>query len=141
MESMVGTSCMFLLMISAPKLMTVCLSDEVPSDILDLFNLRPLTSPHSGAPRLNANFYALLGTLSEFVSDPSGPGTLPLSASLPDMKTDTESYVRLQNLYRDWAKVEKVFYGTCTVFPYICLNPAILGSFQGSTCCFIPVRG
>ena len=25
---------------------------------------------------------------------------LPLSATLPDMKSDTESYVRLQNLYR-----------------------------------------
>ena len=81
---------------------------KVPSDILDLFNIKPLTSPNSTTPELNSSFHALLHTLSKFVSDPSGPGTLPLSASLPDMKTDTESYVRLQVLYREWAKVEKV---------------------------------
>jgi NEDD8-activating enzyme E1 regulatory subunit len=32
---------------------------------------------------------------------------LPLSATLPDMKSDTESYVRLQNLYRTQAAEER----------------------------------
>ncbi|KAI0700659.1 hypothetical protein C8T65DRAFT_657406 [Cerioporus squamosus] len=75
----------------------------VPSDIQSLFSLPPLpTSPHH-----NATFHALLETLAEFVKDPSGPGTLPLSATLPDMKADTKSYVQLQNLYRAAAEAEK----------------------------------
>lgn len=82
-------------------------------------------------PELNVNFHVLLQTLSKFVSDPSGPGTLPLSPSLPDMKTDTESYVRLQNVYRDWAKKEKVVFSTMI----LCGLRAdiILGSFQRTT--------
>ncbi len=77
---------------------------QVPSDIQTLFSLPPLaTSPHH-----NATFHALLETLSEYTKDPSGPGTLPISATLPDMKADTKSYVQLQNLYRDAAEAEKV---------------------------------
>ncbi|RDX42032.1 hypothetical protein OH76DRAFT_1392460 [Lentinus brumalis] len=75
----------------------------VPSDVQTLFSLPPLaTSPHH-----NATFHALLETLAEFTKDPSGPGTLPISATLPDMKADTKSYVQLQNLYRDAAEAEK----------------------------------
>jgi amyloid beta precursor protein binding protein 1 len=32
---------------------------------------------------------------------------LPLSTTLPDMKSDTESYVRLQNLYRTQAAEDR----------------------------------
>ncbi|KAL1939295.1 hypothetical protein VTO73DRAFT_10098 [Trametes versicolor] len=77
----------------------------IPSDIQALFSLSALQST-STQPR-HATFHALLQTLSEFTKDPAGSGTLPLSANLPDMKSDTESYVRLQNLYRQWADVEK----------------------------------
>ncbi|KIP05877.1 hypothetical protein PHLGIDRAFT_482064 [Phlebiopsis gigantea 11061_1 CR5-6] len=76
----------------------------VPSDVqalLDLPALAPDASP-------NVAFHALLQTLRAFVSDPAGPGTLPLTATLPDMKTDTESYVRLQWQYKEQARVENV---------------------------------
>ncbi|KAI0635437.1 hypothetical protein C8Q77DRAFT_1054313 [Trametes polyzona] len=80
----------------------------IPSDIQSLFSLPPLPSASSStAPQRHATFHALLDTLADFTKDSSGPGTLPLSATLPDMKSDTESYVRLQNLYRQWAEVEK----------------------------------
>ncbi|EJF61494.1 hypothetical protein DICSQDRAFT_136405 [Dichomitus squalens LYAD-421 SS1] len=75
----------------------------VPSDIQALFSLPPLPT----SPQHNSTFHALLQSLSAFVSDPSGPGTLPISATLPDMKSDTKNYVRLQNLYRAHAEVEK----------------------------------
>ncbi|KAI0368507.1 hypothetical protein BV20DRAFT_969136 [Pilatotrama ljubarskyi] len=75
----------------------------IPGDVQALFSLPPLPS----TPHRHATFHALLDTLAEFTKDPSGPGTLPLSSTLPDMKSDTESYVRLQNLYRQWAEVEK----------------------------------
>lgn len=81
---------------------------QIPSDVQALFSLPPLASSSGAAPQRHATFHALLDTLADFTKDPSGPGTLPLSATLPDMKSDTESYVRLQNLYRQWADVEKV---------------------------------
>ncbi|OCH96719.1 hypothetical protein OBBRIDRAFT_787289 [Obba rivulosa] len=86
----------------------------VPSEIAALFTLPPLEAPASSTktgadlpPSPNPAFHALLRTLNTFVGSPGGPGCLPLSAALPDMRTDTESYVKLQNLYRDRARKEK----------------------------------
>ena len=64
----------------------------------------------NGVPKQqpNADFHALLQTLHKFVTDPEGPGCLPLTSTLPDMKTDTESYVKLQRLYKEWSGVENV---------------------------------
>ncbi|KAI1787211.1 hypothetical protein LXA43DRAFT_975390 [Ganoderma leucocontextum] len=76
---------------------------QVPSDVQALFSLSPLPT----APQHNTTFHALLQSLSEFVADPAGSGTLPVNATLPDMKSDTKSYVQLQNLYRAQAEVEK----------------------------------
>ena len=66
---------------------------QVPSDVQALFSLSQLPT----SPKHNATFHALLQTLDEFVKDPTGESTLPLTSTLPDMKSDTESYVKLQN--------------------------------------------
>lgn len=50
-------------------------------------------------------FGHLLAALRSFTERP--PHVLPLSATLPDMKSDTESYVRLQNLYRTQVAEER----------------------------------
>jgi amyloid beta precursor protein binding protein 1 len=50
-------------------------------------------------------FGHLLAALRSFSEQP--PHVLPLSATLPDMKSDTESYVRLQNLYRTQAAEDR----------------------------------
>jgi amyloid beta precursor protein binding protein 1 len=50
-------------------------------------------------------FGHLLAALRSFAERP--PHVLPLSATLPDMKSDTESYVYLQNLYRTQAAEER----------------------------------
>jgi len=42
---------------------------------------------------------------------------LPLTAALPDMKSDTESYVRLQNLYRTQAAEEREQFGSLLRIP------------------------
>ena len=34
-------------------------------------------------------------------------GVLPLSGKIPDMKSDTESYINLQKIYRDKAKIDR----------------------------------
>lgn len=79
---------------------------QVPSDVQALFSLEPLVS--SSKQTLNPEFHALLKTLHAFVTSPDGPGSLPLTSTLPDMKTDTESYVKLQKLYKSWSSVEAV---------------------------------
>jgi len=50
-------------------------------------------------------FGQLLAALRSFSEQP--PHVFPLSATLPDMKSDTESYVRLQNLYRTQAAEDR----------------------------------
>ncbi|KAI9465656.1 hypothetical protein BJY52DRAFT_476321 [Lactarius psammicola] len=67
----------------------------VPPHIMELFkDTRAPSTP----------FGHLLAALRSFSERP--PHALPLSAMLPDMKSDTEGYVRLQNLYRAQAVEE-----------------------------------
>jgi len=67
----------------------------VPSHLVELF----MDTGASSTP-----FGHLLAALQSFSERP--PHALPLSATLPDMKSDTEGYVRLQNLYRAQAAEE-----------------------------------
>ena len=64
----------------------------------------------------------MLDTLRTFVTSGTGPGALPLTSTLPDMKTDTESYVRLQRLYKEQARVENV-----CLFPFHCTHETQIG--------------
>jgi NEDD8-activating enzyme E1 regulatory subunit len=50
-------------------------------------------------------FFHLVNALEIYTASP--PHTLPLSSTLPDMKSDTAQYIHLQNLYRRQAEVEK----------------------------------
>ena len=44
-------------------------------------------------------FWILARALRDFVADPAqGDGLLPLTGSIPDMESDTESYVQLQTM-------------------------------------------
>lgn len=78
---------------------------QVPSDISKLLELEPLPLP---APGPHPAFHALLRTLAAFIADLDGPRCLPLAGALPDVHTDTASYVRLQGLYKQQAAAEKV---------------------------------
>jgi amyloid beta precursor protein binding protein 1 len=75
----------------------------VPYDIQKLFNesRSTLDNISSSSPP----FYRLLWALREFTKQ--GSGTLPLSSTLPDMKSDTNNYIHLQKLYKDRAEEEK----------------------------------
>ena len=46
----------------------------------------------------SVDFWILLHALKRFVEN-EGEGTLPVSGVIPDMKSDTESYVLLQRMY------------------------------------------
>jgi len=79
---------------------------KIPSDISSLFSL-PAPSPSSNPNTFQ--FYTLLSALKTF-SSTQPPYALPLSATLPDMHTSTETYVHLQKLYKARAEVEKVVF-------------------------------
>ncbi|KAI0732589.1 hypothetical protein C8Q72DRAFT_817796 [Fomitopsis betulina] len=96
----------------------------VPGPVQALFNLTPLT-PGLTPDTPNAGFHALLRTLATFVAAPDGPGALPLSGALPDMRTDTESYVKLQTAYKTWAAVEKATFKDMLVAGFPDIAPAI----------------
>ncbi|KAI0056152.1 hypothetical protein BV25DRAFT_1865191 [Artomyces pyxidatus] len=71
----------------------------VPSNVQALFDALPdQLSP--ARP-----FATLVAALQEFTKQP--PYALPLSATLPDMKSDTESYVALQKMYGRRAEKER----------------------------------
>ena len=73
----------------------------VPSDISVLFQDPALSSLTPASPL----FFHLLFALQQFTLRP--PYTLPLTSTLPDMKSDTTNYICLQNLYKTRAEEEK----------------------------------
>ncbi|EKM53152.1 uncharacterized protein PHACADRAFT_259339 [Phanerochaete carnosa HHB-10118-sp] len=100
---------------------------SISSDIQALLDLPPVdlrTSP-------NAAFHALLEALRLFVQDPAGPGSLPLTSTLPDMKTDTESYVKLQRMYKEQARVENALFKEILKknFPDLRIEDAVVDAF------------
>lgn len=74
---------------------------KVPFDVAELFSDSGLTSLSPSSPP----FFHLLAALKEFSEQP--PFTLPLSATLPDMHSETSGYVHLQKLYKAQAEKEK----------------------------------
>ena len=77
----------------------------VPPDIAALFSELALQPPRTSSSPNAAIFFHLLAALYRFTQQP--PYTLPLSSTLPDMKSDTNSYIHLQNLYKQQAEQEK----------------------------------
>ena len=73
----------------------------VPSEIAALFQDPALASLTNASP----DFFHLLSALHQFTLQP--PHTLPLSSTLPDMKSDTKNYIHLQKLYKSRAEEEK----------------------------------
>ena len=84
----------------------------MPSDVQALLDL-PAVAPDASP---NGAFHALLDTLRAFAADPAGARALPLAATLPDMKTDTESYVKLQRMYKEQARLENVRASTLCMY-------------------------
>ncbi|KAF9497006.1 hypothetical protein BDN71DRAFT_1388313 [Pleurotus eryngii] len=76
-------------------------STTVPSEVAELFQDTRLTEITPKTP----HFFVLLAALKEFTQQE--PYTLPLSSTLPDMKSNTENYVHLQKLYKTRAEEEK----------------------------------
>lgn len=79
----------------------------IPSGILQLFEDPVINTP--GALTVQSKpFFHLLAALKEYVTtQEQDKWTLPLSANLPDMHSDTNSYVEIQTLYKNQAREER----------------------------------
>ncbi|TRM57388.1 hypothetical protein BD626DRAFT_515098 [Schizophyllum amplum] len=84
---------------------------SVPSDITALFQAPQLSSISASSPP----FFLLLDALKKFLAQP--PHVLPLSATLPDMKASTGTYIHLQKLYKARAEEEKEIFKSLLAHP------------------------
>lgn len=76
-------------------------ASKVPHHVAELFKDQAARSLGPDA----STFWVLVHALQQFVESPENPqGLLPLSGALPDMKADTQRYVRMQTIYRQKAK-------------------------------------
>ncbi|GFT14238.1 NEDD8-activating enzyme E1 regulatory subunit [Nephila pilipes] len=71
---------------------------KVPSEIQDILN-DPLCDNLTSESK---PFWILAKALKEFV-DNEGQGCLPVRGVIPDMTSDTQSYIKLQNIYKEKA--------------------------------------
>lgn len=79
-----------------------CWTDTiVPPSMSSLFSEPVLSQLGPDSPQ----FYHLLSALRQFTLQP--PNTLPLTSTLPDMKSDTANYIHLQKLYKAKAEEDK----------------------------------
>ncbi|KAI0084996.1 hypothetical protein BDY19DRAFT_968441 [Irpex rosettiformis] len=97
----------------------------------DISTLLTFASPAETLPKANYAFHALLETLKLFVSHPNGPGALPLTSTLPDMRTDTESYVKIQKMYKEQARAENALFKKILkeAFPDLSIDEGLVDAF------------
>ncbi|KAF7325748.1 NEDD8-activating enzyme E1 regulatory subunit [Mycena kentingensis (nom. inval.)] len=93
---------------------------KVPSEISDLFQDPQLSSLGPTSPP----FFHLVDALRKFSLEP--PHTLPLNASLPDMKANTVNYIQLQTMYKKRAEEEKAAFKAHLAVP---LDDGLIDSF------------
>uniref|UniRef100_A0A8C5CKG3 NEDD8-activating enzyme E1 regulatory subunit n=1 Tax=Gadus morhua TaxID=8049 RepID=A0A8C5CKG3_GADMO len=70
---------------------------KVPSSVEDLFNSEQCTNITS-----QVTFWVMLRAVKEFVLH-EGKGCLPARGTIPDMISDSQRFINLQNVYRDKA--------------------------------------
>ena len=74
----------------------------IPSEVAEVFNDQSVVKLQPSSPP----FCHLAAALHSFTED-QPPYTLPLSSTLPDMKSSTAFYIELQKLYKKRAEEEK----------------------------------
>ncbi|ESO03022.1 hypothetical protein HELRODRAFT_112383 [Helobdella robusta] len=81
---------------------TALLPTAIPQELLKLFDDENCLNIHSDSKP----FWILLRALKSFV-DCEGKGNFPVRGTIPDMTSDTESYIKLQQVYRDQAQLDQ----------------------------------
>ncbi|KAJ3802128.1 hypothetical protein GGU11DRAFT_766857 [Lentinula aff. detonsa] len=100
----------------------------IPSEVRELFNL------HLSSTSSSTTFSSLVSALSQFSqNNPASPqytsGLLPLTPSLPDMKSSTEEYVKLQKLFRAQSDKEKQVFKEYLSRAQVDVNDATIDQF------------
>ncbi|EDQ84393.1 uncharacterized protein MONBRDRAFT_30271 [Monosiga brevicollis MX1] len=80
---------------------TALLPSDIPSDVAAIMD-HPAAST---CDTTTSTFWILVRALKRFVNT---HGSLPLRGSLPDIETDTASYVRLQEAYKAQAEADRI---------------------------------
>ncbi|OZJ06235.1 hypothetical protein BZG36_00820 [Bifiguratus adelaidae] len=81
------------------NVMKACTLTKIPREIEQIFQDEKCQNVTSESP----NFWLICRAVRDFIEE-EGNGLLPLSGTLPDMKSDTKGYVQLQNVYRQKAQ-------------------------------------
>ncbi|OAX41832.1 hypothetical protein K503DRAFT_734837 [Rhizopogon vinicolor AM-OR11-026] len=108
---------------------------KIPSEIAVLFS-----DPALSTDTLNTStspFFHLLAALKEFAAQ-SEIHTLPLTSTLPDMKSDTQNYIQLQRLYKARAEEEKQAFKSYLQVP---VDDAMVDSFIKNAHALVVLRG
>ncbi|KAG2033554.1 hypothetical protein BDR03DRAFT_925430 [Suillus americanus] len=108
---------------------------KVPSEITALFN-----DPALSTEAMNSNqspFFHLLAALKEY-TEQCDTHTLPLTSTLPDMKSDTHNYIHLQRLYKTRAEEEKQAFKSYLRVP---VDDAMVDSFVKNAHALVVLRG
>eukprot|EP00290_Baffinella_frigidus_P008012 CAMPEP_0180130334 /NCGR_PEP_ID=MMETSP0986-20121125/7813_1 /TAXON_ID=697907 /ORGANISM="non described non described, Strain CCMP2293" /LENGTH=559 /DNA_ID=CAMNT_0022070101 /DNA_START=40 /DNA_END=1719 /DNA_ORIENTATION=+ len=77
---------------------------EIPSEVKGLFQDENASAAGGRDPDVEP-FWIVVAALKRFV-DCEGKGSLPLSGALPDMHSDTKSFIQLQDIYKHQAAKE-----------------------------------
>nr|XP_002124435.1 NEDD8-activating enzyme E1 regulatory subunit-like [Ciona intestinalis] len=78
---------------------TALVESKIPENLQQIFN----DAKCCNISENSTNFWILANGLKQFVQN-NDKSSLPLRGSLPDMFSDSESYVKLQNIYKTKAK-------------------------------------
>ncbi|KIK63910.1 hypothetical protein GYMLUDRAFT_94847 [Collybiopsis luxurians FD-317 M1] len=100
----------------------------IPSEVKELFTLYPASESSS------STFPALVSALFQFAqNNPASPlytsGLLPLTSTLPDMKSSTDEYVKLQRMYRAQAETEKTVFKQYLSKTQVAVDEATVDTF------------
>ncbi|KAG5459875.1 MAG: hypothetical protein BJ554DRAFT_8152 [Olpidium bornovanus] len=84
---------------AAASVLRVCSKTKVPLEVREIFADAKCTR----LDEKSTNFWIIVRAIRDFVAE-EGEGLLPLPGGLPDMKADTDRFIRLQNVYKQKAR-------------------------------------
>ena len=87
---------------------------SIPSEVSEVFKDQSVVNVQPSSPP----FYHLAAALHSYTKS-QPPYTLPLSSTLPDMKSNTAYYIEVQNLYKRRAEEEKEIFKSYIEVPGI----------------------
>ncbi|KAG2142940.1 hypothetical protein DEU56DRAFT_884437 [Suillus clintonianus] len=108
---------------------------KIPSETATLFSDHALFT--EALDNNQSPFFHLLAALKEF-TEQSDTHMLPLTSTLPDMKSDTHNYIHLQRLYKARAEEEKLIFKSYLQVP---VDDGMVDAFVKNAHALVVLRG